>query len=398
MASTTSISPSQLDLLCRVCNLPTAPYREDFVSAYIRAWAAQPQRTNYLHMRTDRWGNIYLDYRRGLKPKRVLILEAHMDHPGFIIKRQNHDGTLKAEFLGGVPPSHFRDARVGIWNPSGFSADAVPIGRWIQTQVINVKPAKGKIPVIVDLAGVKEKIPAGSIGMWALPDAQVIGELFAARVCDDLAGLAACLCVLDELITRKSTCALTVLFTRAEEVGFAGAIAAVRSSAISEKISVIGLETSKALPHAPQGNGPIIRVGDRTSIFSSSLTRFITMRAGAIADQDAGFKFQRHLMDGGTCDTTVFSAFGCDAAAMCVALGNYHNMLQNQPAGNMGIPAAGPMIASETIHLGDFASLVRILVQIAVDFRQYRPNLSDLVKRFSNMHREGQRARLLMHG
>ncbi|HMD54578.1 MAG TPA: hypothetical protein VKJ65_08525, partial [Phycisphaerae bacterium] len=342
----------------------------------------------------DRWGNLYLDYRRGPRPKHTLILEAHMDHPGFIIKRQNRDGTLKAEFLGGVPPSHFSDAGVGIWQPAGVGPGGIPIGRWIPTRVINVKPAKGKNPIIVDLAAIGEKVFAGAIGMWALPDAQVIGELFAARVCDDLAGVAACLCVLDELITSKTACALTVLFTRAEEVGFAGAIAAARDGAISKKISIIGLETSKTLPHAPQGNGPIIRVGDRTSIFSSSLTRFISMRAGGLADQDSKFKFQRQLMDGGTCDTTVFGAFGCDAAAMCVALGNYHNMLQDQSVRDAGIPTAGPMIASETIHLEDFTSLVRILVQTAAEFRNYRPDLSDLVRRFSRMHREGQSKKL----
>jgi putative aminopeptidase FrvX len=389
-----SISESQLDILRRVCNLPTAPYREDFVIAFLKAWAAQPLRAAHIHLRSDRWGNLYLDYRRGSRPQRTLMLEAHMDHPGFVVRRTNRDTTITAEFRGGVPPSHLRDARVAIWLPTQISLDASPVGRWILTRVLDVKPAAGKKLMTAVLAGTAEKIPSGSIGMWALPDALVTGDLFAARVCDDLAGVAACLCVLDELIARKTDCTLTVLLTRAEEVGFAGAIAAARDRAIASKVSMIGLETSKALPQAPQGKGPIIRVGDRTSIFSSSLTRFITMRAGDLADEDSNLKFQRQLMDGGTCDTTVFSAFGCDAAAMCLALGNYHNMLQDQSGQTTGIPTAGPLIACETIHLGDFAFLVSILVQIAAKFRSYRPDLSDLVKRFARMHREGQSAML----
>ena len=66
---------------------------------------------------------------------------------------------------------------------------------------------------------------------------------------------------------------------------------------IPRKAAVIGLETSKALPHAPQGKGPIIRVGDKTSIFDDAATAALVQAAA-----DAKLPHQRCLMSGGTCE------------------------------------------------------------------------------------------------
>ena len=64
----------------------------------------------------------------------------------------------------------------------------------------------------------KGKIPVISM----MPDMVPRGAMFAARVCDDLAGVAAMVCVLEELIAKKIDGHVIALFSRAEEVGFAG--------------------------------------------------------------------------------------------------------------------------------------------------------------------------------
>jgi endoglucanase len=238
--------------------------------------------------------------------------------------------------------------------------------------------------------------------MWNLPDAEVGGKadakgrLFAARACDDLAGVAAIVCMLEELIARKIEGHVIGLCSRAEEVGFAGVLAVCENGWIPKDAAVIGLETSKASAPgggAPQGAGPVIRVGDRTGLFSPGLTHFITQAAGHLADEDSQFVYQRKLMDGGTCNSTAFAAWGYDAAGMCVALGNYHNMtIKGEIGWNAGVGGkTGKGMASETIHLDDFAGMVAILVEAVKRIDTYEPGFGVVRKRFAKMHRREQK-------
>jgi endoglucanase len=261
----------------------------------------------------------------------------------------------------------------------------------VRTRVLEVKQVRGKRTLRVTLAGVREKLPAGAIGMWDLPDARVTKGIFAARVCDDIGGVAAIACLLKELVEKEVEGHVIGLCTRAEEVGFAGVLAVCENGWIPRGSSVIGLETSKASAGSPQGAGPIIRVGDRTGIFSPGLSYFLSQTAGHIADEDASFKYQRKLMDGGTCNSTAFLAYGYDSAGLCLALGNYHNVTVKGEVGWGDGTKAGKAIASETIHAGDFAGMVRLLMETVRRFGKYEPGLEVFRKRLSKMHREEQR-------
>lgn len=387
-----------LSTLSQICNVPTAPYAEAYAAAYIRWWAAESQRRDKILVQSDVVGNLHLLYQGGSAGHAELVLEAHLDHPGFLVEKTLPDGTLGAIFRGGVKPSCFDRASVQIWYPEShmtFPHDTAqrPAGRWASTRVLSVEPASGNNPLRVVLATpdglAAGGTPPGSIAMWALPNALTIDRLFAARVCDDLVGVAVGLYVLDELIAQSAAVNIRLLLTRAEEVGFAGALAAASRRLIPATSSVIGIETSKALANAPQGRGPVIRVGDKSLTFSPALTRFLSMRAGGIADTDSSFLYQRQLMDGGTCDSTAFAAFGYDTAAVCVALGNYHNMAE--PQMNPAIPTAGPHIAAETIHLDDFFGLVRLLTDAAANFGSYTPDHAALRQRLTAMHERDQR-------
>ncbi len=383
-------------ILSVLCDTPTAPFREHLVTAAIRQWHSTARRSKALRWREDVAGNIHLDYRAGPKGTRTLVLEAHLDHPGFIVTGRARDGTINTIFRGGVKPSCFIDASVALWPANGIAGE---LPQPVLTKVLQVTPAKKTHPMRVLLAPCGMKIPKGTIGTWNLPNAGEIDGLFMARACDDLAGVAACLCVLERLLELKAKCNVTVLLTRAEEVGFAGAIVAAQQRLIPRNCAIIGLETSRATAQAIQGAGPVIRVGDRTSTFSPALTRFMAMTAGGLADEDSEFRYQRALMDGGTCDSTVFHAFGYETGAVCLALGNYHNMLDTPATGaGPACPTAGPLIACETIHLADFAAEIELLAQICVKFPQYKPGMEDLKKRFANLHEREHKALLYETG
>jgi endoglucanase len=215
-------------------------------------------------------------------------------------------------------------------------------------------------------------VAPGAFGMWDLPAftrAPGDPDLLVGRVADDLAGVTAILAVFDaaDRIDPRRRTDVRALLTRGEEEGFVGALAAMHGRRLPRAARIVALEASKALPHAPQGAGPILRVGDRTSIFDDALTRWI----GGVAADLAGsrgtrFLWQRRLMDGGTCEATVFQRFGHPSAALCVALGNYHNM------------GARGRIAPETIRLSDLVGLARLLeAMLRDDRRAPRPGARD---------------------
>jgi endoglucanase len=125
--------------------------------------------------------------------------------------------------------------------------------------------------------------------------------------------------------------------------------------------SVVSLECSKALPDAPQGGGVIVRVGDRMSIFAPALTEALRVAADAVGADDPGFRYQRKLMDGGSCEATAFCASGYRASGLAVPLGNYHNADDR-----------GPGIAPENVLVSDWLAEVQLLVELAC-----RPELLD---------------------
>ena len=382
------MKPQHLELLTDLVNLPTAPYHERYVATFIRHWMVKLNAGPALRLDIDPAGNIYLKYCRGVASGRTLIFEAHCDHPGFVIEKPWRKGSVSAVFRGGVRRLCFAGARVRFWldAPNRHnSLSRVPQGKWVKANIASVSAPDKSGQMQVSLAGLRSPLPAGTIGMWDLPDAVIRRDVLYARACDDLAGVAAALCLLEVLVERKSKANIIVLITRAEEIGFAGSLAALHNRWLPADACIIGLETSSTRPESPQGAGPVVRVGDKTSIFSDRLTRFIGASAADLAATMPGFHWQRRLMDGGTCETTAFQAFGFDAAGICLALGNYHNMLS--PGVRMPKSLkAGPQISSEYIHLQDFANLVKLLVELAKAFPRYDPQTNNLKDRLLNIH------------
>jgi endoglucanase len=160
----------------------------------------------------------------------------------------------------------------------------------------------------------------GEFGMWDLPEIVMEGDRLYSRACDDLIGCSAIIAILGSLEESRSSASALGIFTRAEEVGFIGAIQLAKAKRLDPDLTVISLETSAEKPPARMGAGPIIRVGDRTSIFDSDVTALLVATA-----KSGDLSYQRCLMDGGTCEATAFQLYGYRSAALSIALGNYHN-------------------------------------------------------------------------
>jgi putative aminopeptidase FrvX len=346
--------PAWLELARSLLNQPTAAVKEALPQKFLRDFAAA--RPN-LKLSEDAAGNLRVDYAPSGAVHPPLVMVAHLDHPGFHIESIEGDiATLS--FQGSVNGRHaIPGSRVEFFelgNPHPIGEGSL-LERADETGAL--KSAKAKI-----LSG---RVASNGFAMWAFPGFSLEGDLIVTRCCDDLLGAAAALCVLDEIAQlAPPNVALTGFFTRAEELGFLGTLEAIRLETLPKNAYILSLECSKAFANAPQGAGVIVRVGDASSIFDTGLTHALTLCAKSRAQRDPSFKFQRKLMDGGSCEATPFCAHGYRASGLALPLGNYHN--QAFDADNN--PCMGP----ESVHVEDFRCEIELLIELAL-----HPNLLD---------------------
>ncbi len=319
-----------------VLTLPTAPYHEQrvraFVIDYCRALGMRPA--------LDRVGNVIVRHRRRAR-QAPLVFVAHMDHPGFEAL-----GGDRAEFLGGVPKESFAGSPVRFFGGDGLvraTVKRVDTSRWPRRKLVKLQTD-----------GTLRK---GDVGMWDVPAFRLTGGKLHATAIDDVLSVAVVLATLAEMARRKIRTHVWAVFTRAEEVGFPGAVAMARSGTIPREAAVISMEMSRARPWARSGDGPVVRVGDYRTIFDPAVTYFLQETAESIRRRDATFRAQRCLMDGGTCEATAFAAFGYRAGGLCLPLGNYHNI------------GPGGRIRAEYVSVGDLEQLLQLTVAAAQQWK-----------------------------
>lgn len=320
--------------LRELTHLPTASGMEDAVVAWVEKWVS---RRDDLVLKSDTGGNLLIT-QKGRKRHAPVLAAAHMDHPAFVITAvEGREATY--EFRGGVNPEYFEAAGVRV-----ISRDGGGSGR-----VTSFDPGSGK-----GTLRVSGSVEAGDIAIWRMRRPRPRKDIFAAPALDDLAGCAASLAALDKARGAAELRHFGVLLTRAEEVGLVGAIHAAKHRTIPIDTRIINVETSRALPNAPIGDGPVIRTGDRSTVFDRELTNRITLAA-----RRSGVLHQRRLMDGGGCEATAFGAYGYASTGLCLPLGYHHNR-GNLDEFETGNADAIPML--EEISLSDFHGLVELLL------------------------------------
>jgi putative aminopeptidase FrvX len=327
-------------LAARLLRHPAVPYHEQSVREEVEQICA----AHGLKCRRDPYGNLLVRLRTASN-RRPIVLAAHLDHPGFELVRALGGRRWLARFRGGVPATYFRP---GL--PLRLMPGAVP------AKIEGIRNLK---KLLFDVRAIQTPTQPPRFAVWELTDFDVRRGRIHARACDDLIGAAAVLGTLIEL--RRSGAKVDVIgvFSRAEEVGFHGALALAAGRGLPAGSLVVSLETSKELPGVKMGRGVILRVGDRASVFDSAATRFLGEVAAELQQSRRGFTFQRALMGGGTCEATAYQEFGYQSAAVCVALGNYHNC------------GANGTINAEFVSLEDACQMVNLLVQAAKRMSQF---------------------------
>ena len=359
---------SLLALLLDITSLPTAAGREDRVIAGIEKWVAA--RKGRVVLARDRFGNLTVarhDFLESCAKRRVapVMITAHLDHPAFVVtavRVAKKTVELDLEFRGGVHDPYFMGAMLEVFDRgTKKSFDAKIVSLDAKTDPAT-KPFKTVVARLAKPAAAKH-IAAGSIARWKLAKAELKKGLVHTHACDDLAAVAAALAAFDAISRDAALAHVALLFTRSEEIGFIGAIGAAREGTVPKGARLVCLENSRSFPHdSPIGAGPIVRVGDRLSVFTPELTNRIGDIAAAHAKDDPSFRYQRKLMPGGACEATAFAAYGIASTCVCLPLGNYHNMEE------IDAVLAGktkPRVGRECIAAADYLWLVELLEVVA---------------------------------
>ncbi|MEM7147990.1 MAG: M20/M25/M40 family metallo-hydrolase [Verrucomicrobiota bacterium] len=294
-------------ILKRVLASPTAPFHEYHVRDTIVELLSG---LRHVAVKEDGFGNLLATYRRGRK-RGHFVYGAHMDHPGWVKMGDGEKAEYRAEdgtgwnFLGGVPKSYREKPRM---------------------------------------------VRFGEFAMWDLPAMEEREGRVYSRACDDLVNCATMVCLLTELERSGAEVTVHAVFTRAEEVGFVGATRLAREWPFGEGAVFVSLETSSPVPEAEFGAGPVLRVGDRLSIFDHEVTGFFAEVAEA-----GKIPVQRLLLNRGACEASAFQAFGIRTAGMSILLGNYHNC------------GEGGRIEPEYVSWADVRAMVRLITRATME-------------------------------
>lgn len=340
-----------LDTLREIVSIPTTSYHEQAVCRAIRAFLDRYA----IPYEVDKYGNILAHYQKGA-PCRPLALMAHTDHPAFELEAAGSfadypEANWSGRLLGGVMPDYFKQpsgVRVFVGNDLSRSIPATVVGG-----VRLGSPREFRL--FLKIEETSQELQPGNFGIWDLPDFELRDGFIHARVLDDLVGCVAAMLTLWKLVKDGVETNVYGVFTRAEEVGLVGAEMVFQQKLLPEDTFVVSLEASRTLPGATQGEGPVVRVGDRAFTFSEE-AEFVLKQAGKnlqTRSEEGPVKVQRQLMSGGRCEASTAILMGYTATGLAFPLDNYHNMGKNN------------RLEAENIHQDDFLTGVELLQEAA---------------------------------
>ena len=339
---------------------PAAPFFEDKPAKFILDILAKLEGVD---TERDQFGNIVARYRNlgpDAEARPPIAFVAHMDHPGFeIFLDSGQNDIYTARTLGAVPVASLRKpVPVLVLTPNGerLPATLEPMDQASADQ--------GQRLVGVRLQSEAE-FPLPAAVIFDLPDFSLDGDTIRMRAADDLAGCASILAALEHLVADEAETDFYAVFTRAEEGGLFGARLMAEAGTLPQDTLVVSVETSSIIPGVTQGDGPIIRTGDRAYTFDSDAEQVFHIARDLILKRNPDFKTQRHLMSAGGCEATAFAVFDYTVTGLAYPLGNWHNATTSIPDPDGGVD-------SENISLSDYLNGVELIAESAIRVAQRR--------------------------
>ena len=361
-------SNQALDFLARLGAQPAVAFHENGVATAVRGVLTEIG----VSWRTDSFGNIIAHIAgTGADSVPPIAFMAHMDHPGFEIVGRDGD-YLIGKASGGIPPGAFA---------AGVPLQVIlPAGRRIAAETVGPHGEERERQASIRLTDAPaDEIPVPSPAVFDLPDFSIEDDRIVMRAADDLAGCGSILAALASLRDDPPDGDVYGVFTRAEEVGLVGARLLAEARTLPMDTLVVSLESSRTLPGAEIGSGPVIRVGDAGSTFNNDAEAALVRARETLSAGSPDFRCQRQLMSGGVCEASAFNAWGYRSTGMAFPLGNYHN------------GAEDGSIAAEYIHREDYLNGAALITEAA---RQVSMRWDTAFSRRIRQVPDGMRARL----
>lgn len=242
----------------------------------VRAWLKEQAAPYADEMRVDAMGSLIV-FKRGEKPTgSKLMLAAHMDEVGLIIRAITDEGYLKFSCVGGI------DRRVLIGKQVAVGRKKVPGVIGLKAYHLVSEEEEKKTPKVeelyIDIGArsrdqAEELVRLGDCAAFTGDILEFGNGRIKAKALDDRVGCA----VLLELLREDLPMDCTFVFTVQEEVGCRGAFGAAFS--VKPEIALVVEGTTAAdLPGVPEqrqvcalGRGPVIPFMDGNSVADRGL-------------------------------------------------------------------------------------------------------------------------------
>ena len=286
-----------IETLKALCSLSGVSSHEDQVRDYIRR-RVEPCADS---VRVDTLGNLIV-FKRGEKAAgNRLMLCAHMDEVGLIVKSVTEEGYLKFACVGGI------DRRILLGKQVAVGEKAIPGVIGLKAIHQTAVEERRTVPKLTDLyidIGAKNreealsKVEPGDTGAFVSDVVEFGRGMLKAKAIDDRVGCAVMVKLLEEDLPMDCT----FVFSAMEEVGARGAFGAA-FSVTPEAALVLEGTTSADIPALKPdrqvcwpGRGPVLSWMDGGTIYDREL--FELLRGLA---EENGLPWQmKHYLAGGT--------------------------------------------------------------------------------------------------
>lgn len=327
------------DQLKEVVMLPGVSGYEDEVRNYIRKYIGKP-------LREDAMGNLIFDMGSGKGPSIAVV--AHMDEVGLVISNILDDGNIKFKVLGGIydqmlaaRPVEIYTAKGVVRGAIGYNAPHLSVGRDAKDVITWDK-------LVIDI-GTRSRKETEALGVKFLDPVilkkdffKVNKDMVCSRALDNRVGVLALLNVFDNLKNQKYKGKVSLIWTVQEEIGLRGANVIANTMDFDYVIALDTYSTTdcpgleKFYQPVFLGKGPVLRMVDVRMIASPKFRAKIESLA---KKEKIPLQFG---VTGGSTDGAIIQTSG--AITMPI-----------------GIPMRYTHSATEIVHLGDLANLIKLL-------------------------------------
>ena len=259
----------------------------------------------------DALGNVTTSVSQGESRAKHVVVSAHLDEIGFVVRKVDPDGFCYVHRVGGINDRVIAGQRVVFWTPEG------PLEGHIGVKAKHVSaPDELLRAVTVDecyidfMVGSRDELAAlgvtvGSLGTYVGPY-QERGDFVSAKALDNRAGVAMLLELARRLQKQTTPCRVTLLATVQEEFSVRGGIPAVRRLApdLAFCLDIAIATDTPDLRHVGDvfvGRGPVISRFTRAGLNGVIPNPKLRALVAKVAEK-ADILYQYGVMQGGLTD------------------------------------------------------------------------------------------------